>query len=173
MTDKPSLGYHLEIPQDRLYVGWTKPSPSTPLRVTRGQTTCMTDMPSPAHLSEYQRTDYLTRQTSLPLAIILSAKCMCGTWFTIWSAWLRTLPHILLPELGPLTCMMEYDQNYLIMWLGARFSEFFQCRSWGSLNSVVKFLHIRSTHFSTGSCPSHSSPTHTSHSPHSTKQCGC
>lgn len=81
MTDKPSLGNHLEIPQDRLHVEWTKPSPSTPLRVTRGQTMCMTDMPSPAHLSECQRTDYLTGQTSLPLAIILSAKLY--VWYCV------------------------------------------------------------------------------------------
>ena len=54
---------------DRLHAGQDKPSPGTPLGVTRGQTTYRTKQASPWHLSRgKQGTDYKEDETSLPLA---------------------------------------------------------------------------------------------------------
>ena len=56
-------------PGDRLQAGQDKPSPGTPLRETRGQTTCRTGQAFPWHPSQgNQGTGYMQDETSLPLA---------------------------------------------------------------------------------------------------------
>ena len=56
-------------PRDRLQAGRDKPSPGTPLRETRGQTTWRTKKPSPGTpLGETRRQTTCRTKTSLPLA---------------------------------------------------------------------------------------------------------